>query len=124
MGGIRVLIVDDLDHVRQGLRTLLELADDLEVVGEAGGGLEAIQQAERLAPDVVLMDLEMPDLDGIAATQRIKDSQPGVAVAMITLYDDASNRRRAARAGVDVFVKKGAPIDQILAAIRGCAKAF
>jgi len=118
MKRIRVLIVDDLEHVRQGLRTVLELIDDLEVVGEAGTGLEAIQLTEQLAPDVVLMDLEMPELDGLEATQRLKDRHPGISVVMITLYDDPSNRERARQVGVDAFLRKGASFDQMLAAIR------
>jgi DNA-binding NarL/FixJ family response regulator len=118
MARTRVLIADDLEHVRQGLRTVLELVDDLEVIGEAGTGLEAIELVERLEPDVVLMDLVMPGLDGLEATQRIKDSHPKILVVMITLYEDARNRERARQAGVDAFVRKGVPFDQILAAIR------
>jgi DNA-binding NarL/FixJ family response regulator len=118
MGRIRVLIVDDLERVRQGLRTVLELTDDLEVVGEAGTGLEAIELVDRLEPDVVLMDLEMPALDGLEATQRIKDRHPGTGIVVVTLYDDTSNRERAKRAGADAFVDKAAPFDTVLSTIR------
>jgi DNA-binding NarL/FixJ family response regulator len=121
MERIRVLIADDLEHVRQGLRTVLELVDDLEVVGEAGTGLEAVQQTERLEPDVVLIDLEMPGLDGVDATRRIKSRHPNIGIVMLTIYDDPKNRERAARAGADAFFKKGAPLDQILAAIHRVA---
>jgi len=122
MGKICVLIVDDLDHVRQGLRTVLELTDDLEVVGEAGTGLEAIQQTDRLEPDVVLMDLEMPELDGLEATRRIKSRHPNTGVVMLTIYEDPRNRERAATAGADAFLKKGAPLAQVLTAIHRFAK--
>lgn len=115
---IRILIVDDLEHVRQGLRTILELTDDLEVVGEASDGLEAIRQAEQLEPDVVLMDLEMPQLDGLEATQRIKAHHPEIGVVMITIHDSASNRERAARVGVDAFVEKGIAFEVLLKTIR------
>jgi DNA-binding NarL/FixJ family response regulator len=117
MRKIRVLIVDDLDRVRQGLRTVLELTDDLEVAGEASTGLEAIQLTERLEPDVVLMDLEMPELDGLEATRSIKSRRPATGVVMLTIYDDPRNRERAANAGVDAVFKKGAPLDQVLIAI-------
>jgi DNA-binding NarL/FixJ family response regulator len=118
MRKIRILIADDLEHVRQGLRTMLQLTDDVEVVGEAGTGLEAIELAERLEPDVVLMDLEMPVLNGLEATVRIKDRQPRVGIVMITLYDDAENREQATRVAVDAFLRKGVPFEQVLAAIR------
>ena len=122
MAKIRILIVDDLEHVRQGLRTLLQLTDDLEVVGEATNGLEAIQLAERLEPDVVLMDLEMPQLDGLEATQRIKDRHPGIGVVMITIYDNPGNRERAASVGADAFVEKGIAFEMLLDTIRQVGK--
>jgi DNA-binding NarL/FixJ family response regulator len=118
MTKVRILIVDDLEHVRQGLRTVLQLTDDLEVVGEASNGLEAIQLAEQLEPDVVLMDLEMPKLDGFEATQRIKDRHPAIGVVMITIHDSNSNRERAAKVGVDAFVEKGTPIQVLSETIR------
>ena len=114
--------MDDLEHVRQGLRTVLELADGIRVVGEAGTGPQAIQQAERLKPDVVLMDLEMPELDGLEATRRIKSLRPNTGIIMLTIYDDPQTRELAASADVDAFFKKGAPLDQILAAIHRFAR--
>jgi DNA-binding NarL/FixJ family response regulator len=122
MTKIKILIVDDLEHVRQGLRTILQLADDLEVVGEASDGLEAIQLAGQLEPDVVLIDLEMPQLDGLEATQRIKNYYPHIGVVMITIHDDASNRERAARVGVDAFVEKGIAFEVLLKTIRQVSK--
>jgi DNA-binding NarL/FixJ family response regulator len=102
-----VLIVDDLEHVRQGLRTILELSGDLMVVGEAGDGLEAIRQANLLRPDVVLMDLAMPGMDGLEATRRIKAGHPGTGVVMITIHDGEETREQAIKAGVDAFLAKG-----------------
>jgi DNA-binding NarL/FixJ family response regulator len=122
MGKTRVLIADDLDHVRQGLRTLLELTEELVIVAEAGTGLEAVQLAEQIKPDVILMDLEMPGLDGIEATRRVKSRRPSTGIVMLTIYDDPGNRERAANAGVDAFLKKGAPLDQVLVAIHAFAK--
>ena len=115
---IDVLIVDDLEHVREGLRTMLELFDDLDCVGQAVDGRQAIQRVEELAPDVVLMDLEMPEMDGLEATQRIKARRPGIGVVMLTIHEDAAHRERAAEAGVDAFVAKGASFETLLAAIR------
>ena len=115
---IKVLVVDDLAHVRQGLRTILQLMEDMEVVGEASNGLEAVQLAEQLEPDVVLMDLEMPKLDGFEATQRIKDRHPAIGVVMITIHDSNSNREQATRVGVDAFVEKGTPIQALSEIIR------
>jgi DNA-binding NarL/FixJ family response regulator len=117
MEKIRILIVDDLEHVRQGLRSVLDLMDDLHVVGEASTGLEAVQLVEQLGPDVVLMDQEMPELDGLEATRRIKSRHPGTGVVMLTIYDDSRNRERAARAGADAFFNKGTPLAQVLTAI-------
>jgi DNA-binding NarL/FixJ family response regulator len=117
-GKIRILIVDDLERVREGLCTSLELVDDLECVGQACDGLQAVQLAEKLAPDVVLMDLEMPEMDGLEATRCIKDNHPGIGVVMLTIHEDAGHQERAAQAGVDAFVAKGAAFETLLAAIR------
>jgi DNA-binding NarL/FixJ family response regulator len=115
---INVLIVDDLEHVREGLRTVLELIDDLDCVGQAADGRQAVQQVEELAPDVVLMDLEMPEMDGLEATRQIKRAHPETGVVMLTIHEDAGHRERAARAGVDAFVAKGAALKELRAAIR------
>ena len=81
-------------------------------------GQEAIQLVEQLAPDIVLMDLEMPDMDGLEATRRIKEAHPQIGVVMLTIHEDAGHRERAAGAGVDAFVAKGAVFETLLAAIR------
>jgi DNA-binding NarL/FixJ family response regulator len=119
---IKLLIVDDLEHVRQGLRTILELAGFLEVVGEACNGLEAIQQVDQLQPDVVLMDLVMPQIDGLEATQRIKAQHPGTAVVMISIHDSEETRERAKRAGVDAFLAKGNDTETLIQTIQEVGK--
>ena len=115
---IRILIVDDLQRVREGLHTMLELVDDLKCVGQASDGWQAIQLTAQLGPDIVLMDLEMPDMDGLEATRRIKEAHPQIGVVMLTIHEDAGHREQAARAGVDAFVAKGAAFETLLAAIR------
>ena len=85
---IRLLLVDDQALFREGLHTLLSLHEDLEVVGEAGNGLEALAAADALRPDVVLMDLRMPVLDGVAATRRLLAAHPTTRVIVVTTFDD------------------------------------
>jgi DNA-binding NarL/FixJ family response regulator len=118
MTEINLLIVDDLEHVRQGLRTILELAGDLKVVGEASNGLEAIQLVNQLRPDVVLMDLVMPQIDGLEATQRIKAQHPETGVVMISIHDDEETREQAKKAGVDAFLAKGTDTDALIQTIQ------
>lgn len=107
---IKILIVDDKERVRQDLRTALGLMEGLEVVGEAADGAEALQQAECLGPDVVLMDLKMPGMDGFEAARQIKDCHLARGVVVLTLYGDKTARQRATQAGVDAFVEKGTSI--------------
>jgi DNA-binding NarL/FixJ family response regulator len=115
---IKILIVDDLEHVRQGLRTILELVGGLEVVGEASNGLEAIQNVDLFQPDVVLMDLAMPQIDGLEATQRIKAQHPETGVVMITIHDNAETREQAVTAGVDAFLAKGTDTETLVQTIQ------
>ncbi|MGD9048742.1 MAG: response regulator transcription factor [Anaerolineae bacterium] len=118
MTEINLLIVDDLEHVRQGLRTILELAGGLVVVGEACNGLEAIQQVEQLRPDVVLMDLAMPQMDGLEATERIKAQSPRIGVVMISIHDNEETQEQAAKAGVDAFLAKGTDTEILIQTIQ------
>jgi DNA-binding NarL/FixJ family response regulator len=113
----RVLIVDDSPQVRQELRTLLPLAGDIEIVGEAADGREAILLAQVLQPEVVLMDLEMPVLDGYQATQEIKAMCPACRVVALTVYGDPASRIRAAELGVDAFLVKGVSVESLVQAI-------
>jgi two-component system response regulator NreC len=117
MGAIRVLIVDDVPQVRQDLRTLLPLAGDIEIVGEAADGLEAVRLAEVLQPEVILMDLEMPVLDGYKAARQIKTRCPTCRVIALTIHDYEVVWQRASQAGVDDFIVKGAPLKRLLEAI-------
>ncbi len=112
------MIVDDLDRVREGLRAVLELEKDLDIVGEAANGLEAVQLARRLSPDIAVMDLEMPGLDGFEATRQIKANHLVRGVVVLTIHSDNRSRERAAQSGVDAFVEKGAAIAELVEAIR------
>jgi DNA-binding NarL/FixJ family response regulator len=125
---VRILIVDDLPQVRQGLATMLRLATKntvpkIEVIGEARNGSEAIDQVQVLHPDVVLMDLEMPVLDGYLATQRIKEQHPSTFIIILTIHSSPDSRQKAARAGADAFIEKSAPLDGLVGAIQGFGQA-
>jgi two-component system nitrate/nitrite response regulator NarL len=113
----RVLIVDDSPQVRQELCTLLPLAGDIEIVGEAVDGQEAIRLAQALQPDVVLMDLEMPVLDGYEATRQIKAGSPSCRVVALTVHGYEAARQKAMQAGADLFLVKGAAVESLVQAI-------
>ena len=118
---IRVLVVDDQAIVRDGLVTVLSLVPDLEVVGEASDGAEALAAVTREAPDVVLMDLRMPGVDGPTATARIVADHPGVAVLVLTTYADDESIVTALRAGARGYLTKDAGRGEIATAIRAVA---
>ena len=113
----RVLIADDNPQVRQELRTLLPLAGDIEIVGEAADGREAIRLAQALQPDAVLMDLEMPILDGYEATRQIKTGSPSCRVVALTVHGYGAARQKASQCGVDVFLVKGVSVETLVQAI-------
>ena len=115
---IRVLIVDDHAMVRRGMRDFLDLHDDLEVVGEASDGNGALEVAAALHPDVVVMDLMMPGLDGIAATAEIKARHPAIEVVAITSFIEEDRITAAIEAGASGFLLKDAEADDLAAAIR------
>lgn len=114
---VRVLLADDHPVYRLGLRALLDSVDGLEVIGEASTGAEAVRAAAELAPDVVVMDLRMPDLNGIEATRRIVRSQPDMAVLMLTYSDDDHSILDAMLAGARGYVLKEAGKDAIVRAV-------
>lgn len=120
---IRVLLVDDRSAVRTGLRIWLSLEPDLEVVGESSDGSEAISLTQALCPDVVLMDVEMPGMDGISATTALSSLAPQSAVVILTLHDDAATRTRAREAGAAGFVTKHQMEETLLVEIRRVAMA-
>ena len=121
MVNIRVLIVDDVERVRQDLRTFLTLARDIEVVGEASNGLEAVRLTEALCPHVILMDLKMPVMDGFEAARQIKVLQPSCRIVALTIHASEADRQRALEAGTAEVVAKGAPLEVLLQAIRAGA---
>lgn len=114
---IKVLIVDDMEGVRKDLRTLLTLTEEIDVAGEAANGLEAIRQIEILAPDVVLLDLEMPVMDGYQAAGQIKSRFPSCRVIALTVHGYETARQRALLSGADFFFVKGSPIEILIQAI-------
>jgi DNA-binding NarL/FixJ family response regulator len=115
---IRVLLVDDHGVVRRGLRGYLELLDDIEVIGEAENGLQGVELSAELVPDVILMDIVMPQLDGIGAIGRIKASQPDVQVVALTSFIEEEKVIAALEAGASGFILKDAEADDVAAAIR------
>lgn len=121
MTALRVLIADDHPIYRPGLRTLIVGQPDLELVGEAATGAEAVELALSTGPDVVLMDLTMPELDGVTATSRIKAARPAVAVLVLTMLDEGSSVLAAMRAGARGYLVKGAGGEEALRGIRAVA---
>lgn len=112
---IRILIVDDHQRSRSGLRALLATSQEVEVVGEATNGQEAIRLVEAYQPDVVLMDVQMPVMDGLEASRQIKRRWPTVKVILLTVYN--AHRAKALATGADIFLAKGCPMETLWAAI-------
>lgn len=118
MENLRVLLVDDHTVFRQGLSRLLESEKGIEVIAQAANGCEAITLVKKLLPDVVLMDLEMPELDGIEATLKIKDSCPSVEIIALTAFQDEKHLFQAIKAGISGYISKRDPVEEIIKAIR------
>jgi PAS domain S-box-containing protein len=118
-GRLRVLLADDHEIVRQGLASLLLEEPSVEIVGEAGNGREAVNLADRLKPDVVVMDVSMPLMDGYEATRQIKANLPQIRVVALSMYNEREARENMQKIGADGYVLKTAPLDELLAALRG-----
>lgn len=118
---VHLLIADDSRAVRTGLKAMLRVVKDVQLVGEATGGDEAIRLAERLQPDVILMDLHMPAVNGIEATRQIVHTSPHIAVLVLTMYDDDDSVFAAMQAGARGYLLKGASKNEMLRAIRDVA---
>ena len=118
---IRVLIADDQELVRTGFRVILEAEGDIEVVAEAENGVEAVRQAALVKPEVVLMDIRMPELDGLAATEQILRQADPPTIVVLTTFDQNEYIYRALRAGAAGFLLKDAPSSRLIAAVRAAA---
>lgn len=121
MESIRILLADDHTLFRVGMRSLLQSIDGVEVVGEAATGEETIVKAAELQPDVILMDIQMPDVNGIEATRQILRTSPHIGIIMLTMFKDDESVFMAMRAGARGYVLKGADQEVMLRAIRGVA---
>jgi DNA-binding NarL/FixJ family response regulator len=117
----KVLLVDDHELVRQGIAAMLSAAGDVQIVGNARSGREALEVARRELPDIVLMDVKMPDMDGLEATRKIKEERPRTAVIMLTMHDNPTYLREAVRAGAAGYLLKDVSKDELIDAIRQVA---
>ncbi|MBN2186981.1 MAG: response regulator transcription factor [Dehalococcoidia bacterium] len=118
MGSVRVLLAEDHVVVREGIRELIQREEGMEIVGEAGDGEEAVQLAERLKPDIILMDISMPKLNGIEATQRIKGLHPSISVLVLTAYDNEEFILALLEAGAAGYLLKNVRSRELINAIR------
>jgi DNA-binding NarL/FixJ family response regulator len=121
MEPIHVLIADDHTLFRSGLRALLNLFPDIQVLGEAASGEEAITKAEALQPDIILMDIQMPGVNGIEATRRILHTSPNIGIIVVTMFEDDDSVFSAMRAGAHGYILKEADEEEVLRAIRAVA---
>ena len=122
MKKLRVLLADDHEIVRDGLRLLIDAQRDMRVIGEAGNGKDALQQAQDLKPDVVVMDLSMPKLNGLQATERLKAELPTVKVVALTVHEDPSYLLQLCKAGAVGYVLKRSAGDDLIRALRAVAR--
>lgn len=118
MGKLRVFLADDHAVVREGLKTLVNAQSDMEVIGEAGDGMSAVRQAQDCRPDVVIMDISMPDLNGVEATARLKQECPAIKVLALSVHEDSGYLRKLIEAGVVGYVLKRSAADALIQAIR------
>src|SRR5512137_1412123 len=118
MNDIRLLLVDDHQVVRTGLRMLLEGQPDMKIVGEADSGLSALEKARELLPDVIVMDITLPDISGIEATRRVKEEFPDISVIALTIHEDEQYFFEMLQAGASGYVPKRAAPEDLIAAIR------
>ena len=121
MGQIRVLIADDHAVLREGLRLLLETQSDMTVVGEAGDGIEALEQTRKLKPDVVLLDIAMPRMSGLEAVSLIRDAVPDSRIVVLSMYEKEAYAHQVLQAGAYGYVLKGESSSDLLAAIRSAS---
>lgn len=119
---VRVLVVDDHPAFRRALTSALKMVDGFEVAGEAGGGVAACKEAESVDPDVVLMDLSMPDLSGIDAMKKIHQSQPDLPVVILTAHADPGVEKEAREAGASGFLAKGVGLDDLVIVLHEAAE--
>jgi DNA-binding NarL/FixJ family response regulator len=115
---IRLLIADDHALVRSGLRSMLEREPGFEIIGEAEDGREAVELCRSLRPDLILMDLRMPRMDGLEATRTIKQESPEIGVLMVTMHENPDYMLEAIKAGAAGYVLKDAPLDELISAAR------
>ena len=120
---LRVLVVDDHSAFRRALTSALRMVKSIEVAGEAGGGVAAAQQAQALAPDLVIMDLSMPDLDGIAAMREIHQARPELPIVFLTAHADPGVEREAREAGASGFLAKGGSLEDLVIVLHEVAEA-
>ena len=118
---LRVLVVDDHPAFRRALTSALKMVDDIEVAGEAGGGLDATEQVTIIEPDLVIMDLSMPDISGIDAMKRIHERQPDLPVVFLTAHADPGVEKEARRAGASGFLAKGTSLEDLVVVIHEAA---
>lgn len=122
MKTIRILLVDDHNLFRSGIKSLLQMQDDVEVIGEASSGLEGVKRAKRLKPDLVLLDLHMPGTSGLEALQLLKEEEPDIEVLMLTVSEDAQDLIQALRCGARGYLLKNIEIDFLVDSIRRAVK--
>ena len=121
---IRIILVDDQKIIREGLGSLLQAKTDLEVIGEAGNGQEAVQLALKLQPDVVLMDVRMPVMDGVAATRLLQEQAPDIKILILTTFDDDEYITKAMAYGAKGYLLKDTPSEELATAIRSIHKGY